>query len=38
VQRCLDDYLAGQRYPLELIKDLTVPAALTVSRYIVSSP
>lgn len=38
VQRCLDDYLAGQRYPLELIKDLTVPAALTVSRHILSTP
>jgi 8-oxo-dGTP pyrophosphatase MutT (NUDIX family) len=22
VQRCIDDYLAGQRYPLDLIKDL----------------
>ena len=22
VERCLDDYLAGQRYPLELLKDL----------------
>lgn len=22
VQRCIDDYLAGQRYPLELIKEL----------------
>jgi len=35
VQRCLDDYLAGQRYPLDLIKDLPVPAASTVSRHIV---
>ena len=25
VQRCIDDYLAGQRYPLELIKDLAEP-------------
>lgn len=26
VQRCIDDYLAGQRYPLELIKDLVPPS------------
>jgi hypothetical protein len=24
VQRCIEDYLAGQRYPLALIKDLTL--------------
>lgn len=25
VQRCIDDYRAGQRYPLELLKDLEQP-------------
>jgi 8-oxo-dGTP pyrophosphatase MutT (NUDIX family) len=25
VERCLDDYLAGQRYPLDLLKDLGAP-------------
>ncbi|HEY5682556.1 MAG TPA: NUDIX hydrolase [Sulfuricaulis sp.] len=35
VQSCVDDYLAGKQYPLELIKDLTVPVALTVSQHIV---
>ncbi len=25
VERCVNDYLAGQRYPLSLLKDLGVP-------------
>jgi len=25
VERCLDDYLAGQRYPLSILKDMALP-------------
>ncbi|MCR4300571.1 MAG: NUDIX hydrolase [Sulfuricaulis sp.] len=35
VQRCLDDYLAGQSYPLELLKDLPETAASAATRHIV---
>jgi 8-oxo-dGTP pyrophosphatase MutT (NUDIX family) len=28
IERCLNDYLAGERYPLSLIKDLSAPAAV----------
>ncbi|MDH3513654.1 MAG: NUDIX hydrolase [Gammaproteobacteria bacterium] len=34
VQRCLDDFLAGQRYPLELLKELNSMATPFVSRNI----
>jgi len=27
IERCVDDYLAGQRYPLELLKDLGAASA-----------
>ncbi len=32
VERCLDDYLAGQRYPLDLLKDLGHIAASSSLR------
>jgi 8-oxo-dGTP pyrophosphatase MutT (NUDIX family) len=35
VQRCLEDYLAGQYYPLDLLKDLQELTASTASRHIV---
>jgi len=33
VERCLDDYLAGQRYPLELLKDLEDAGASSSVRH-----
>ena len=33
VERCLDDYLAGQRYPLELLKDLEDAGASSTVRH-----
>lgn len=33
VDRCLNDYLAGQRYSLELLKDLQSPTALEAVRH-----
>ena len=35
VQRCLNDYLAGQRYSLDLLKDLQSIAAATTTRRVV---
>lgn len=32
VERCLNDYLAGQRYPLGLLKDLDDMASLSTGR------
>jgi len=33
VERCLDDYLAGQRYPLELLKDLEDAGVSSIVRH-----
>ena len=33
VERCLDDYLAGQRYPLDLLKDLEDADASSTVRH-----
>lgn len=33
VERCLNDYLAGQRYSLELLKDLDDRASLSTGRH-----
>jgi ADP-ribose pyrophosphatase YjhB (NUDIX family) len=33
VERCLDDYLAGQRYPLELLKDLEDAGTFSTVRH-----
>jgi ADP-ribose pyrophosphatase YjhB (NUDIX family) len=33
VERCINDYLAGQRYPLELLKDLGPAVALDTAGH-----